>query len=57
VTDARTRKGVHGVQAKYQNQDYLTAKVELKGLDYNEAKHRVKPKLTSPRAESCGQGH
>src|SRR5260370_3334455 len=39
VTDTRTRKGVHGLLAKYQKQDRLTARVEVKKLDYD-GEHR-----------------
>jgi outer membrane protein assembly complex protein YaeT len=46
VTDARTRKGVHGLLAKYQKQDRLTARVELKKLDYDAAHRRVHPNLS-----------
>ena len=45
VTDARTRKGVHGLLAKYQKQDRLTARVELKKLDYDAAHRRIHPNL------------
>ena len=54
VTDARTRKGVHGLLAKYQKQDRLTARVELKNLDYDAAHRRVHPNLsveTGPKVE------
>ena len=46
VTDARTRKGVHGLLSKYQKQDRLTARVELKKLDYDAAHRRVHPNLS-----------
>ena len=46
VTDARTRKGVHGLLAKYQKQDRLTARVELKKLDYDASRRRVHPNLS-----------
>ena len=46
VTDARTRKGVHGLLAKYQKQDRLTARVELKKLDYDAERRRVRPSLS-----------
>jgi len=45
VNDSRTRKGVQGVQRKYQNQDRLKAQVELKKLDYDAQHRRVKPTL------------
>ena len=54
VTDARTRKGVHGLLAKYQKQNRLTARVELKKLDYDAQRRRVTPNLsvdTGPRVE------
>jgi outer membrane protein insertion porin family len=44
VTQARTSGGVQGVLKKYQGQDRLTARVELKDLDY-EPKRRVRPHL------------
>jgi outer membrane protein insertion porin family len=46
VTDARTRKGVHGLLSKYQKQDRLTARVELKKLDYDAARRRVHANLS-----------
>lgn len=54
VTDARTRNGVHGLLAKYQKQDRLTARVELKNLDYDAERRRVHPNLsveTGPKVE------
>ena len=54
VTDARTRNGVHGLLAKYQKQNRLTARVELKKLDYDAALRRVHPNLsveTGPKVE------
>jgi outer membrane protein assembly complex protein YaeT len=54
VTDARTRKGVHSLLAKYQKQDRLTAHVELKKLDYDATHRRVHPNLsvdTGPKIE------
>lgn len=42
VTDARTRNGVQGLLGKYQKQDRLTARVELRKLDYNPQKRRVR---------------
>ena len=46
VSDAKTRKGVHGLLEKYQKQDRLTARVELKKLDYDAQRRRVHPRLT-----------
>ena len=54
VTDARTRNGVHGLLAKYQKQNRLTARVELKKLDYDAEHRRVHPNLsvdTGPKVE------
>jgi outer membrane protein insertion porin family len=54
VTDARTRNGVHGLLAKYQKQNRLTARVELKKLDYDAERRRVRPNLsvqTGPKIE------
>ena len=54
VTDARTRGGVHGLLAKYQKKDRLTARVELKKLDYDAERRRVTPNLsvdTGPKVE------
>jgi Outer membrane protein/protective antigen OMA87 len=45
VTDSRTRHGVQGIQGKYQQQDRLTARVELQKLDYDPARRRVRPNL------------
>jgi outer membrane protein assembly complex protein YaeT len=45
VTDSRTRKGVQGVLGKYEQQDRLTAKVELSKLDYDATHRRVRPNL------------
>jgi outer membrane protein assembly complex protein YaeT len=45
VTDARTRMGVQSLRGKYESQDRLTAKVDVKGLDYNAATRRVRPSL------------
>ena len=45
VTEARTRAGVQGIQKRYQKKQRLTAKVELKSLDYDPAPHQVKPAL------------
>ena len=46
VTDARTQKGIQGILAKYQNQDRLTARVELEKLDYDAERRRVRPNLS-----------
>ena len=46
VTDARTRKGLQGVLAKYQKQDRLTAHVDLEKLDYDAQRRRVRPTLS-----------
>ncbi|HEY2124504.1 MAG TPA: POTRA domain-containing protein, partial [Chthoniobacterales bacterium] len=46
VSDVRTRNGVAGVQNKYQQKDRLTAKVELRDLEYDSAKRRVRPHLS-----------
>src|SRR6266567_4240958 len=35
VTDSRTHKGVHNLLVRYQNQDRLKARVEVKKLDYD----------------------
>ena len=54
VTDARTRNGVHGLLAKYQKQNRLTARVELKKLDYDAEHRRIHPNLsvdTGPKVE------
>jgi outer membrane protein insertion porin family len=45
VTDARTRRGVQGVLGKYQKKEHLTARVELKKLDYDAERRRVRPQL------------
>jgi len=45
VTDARTRKGVQGVQNKYGQQDRLLARVELQKLEYDKQRRRVRPNL------------
>jgi outer membrane protein assembly complex protein YaeT len=46
VTDRRTRKGVQDLLVKYQNQDRLTARVDLQKLDYDERRRRVRPSLS-----------
>ncbi len=46
VTDSRTRKGVQGLLGKYQSQDRLTAKVEIRKLDYDPDRRRLRPQLT-----------
>jgi outer membrane protein insertion porin family len=45
VTSSRTRGGVNGVLKKYSKKDRLMAKVELKDLDYDTARRRVRPRL------------
>ena len=45
VTDARTAGGVHGLLAKYDQQNRLMAKVELEQSRYDSAKNRVHPSL------------
>ncbi len=45
VTSARTRGGVQGVLNKYGGKDRLMARVELKKLDYEAARRRVRPEL------------
>jgi len=45
VTQSRTSTGVRAIQQKYEGQGRLTAKVDLTGVDYDEARRRVKPKL------------
>ena len=46
VTDSRTRTGVQGLLGKYQSQDRLTARVELRKLDYDAKRRRVRPELS-----------
>ncbi len=46
VTDSRTRRGVQGVQSKYESKGRLTAKVHLDQLDYDARRRRVRPSLT-----------
>ena len=45
VTSSRTRGGVQGVVKKYGGKDRLMAKVELKKLDYDDTRRRVRPDL------------
>ncbi len=45
VTDTRTHNGVQGVLGKYAGQDRLTARVDLKKLDYDREHNRVRPNL------------
>jgi len=45
VTDSRTRRGVQAILGKYQKKDRLTAHVELKDLQFDPARRRVKPVL------------
>lgn len=47
VTDARTRGGVQGVLKKYQQQERLMARVELKNLDYDAERRRVQATLAA----------
>ncbi|HTM50167.1 MAG TPA: BamA/TamA family outer membrane protein [Bryobacteraceae bacterium] len=46
VTDSLTRKGVQGLLGKYQKDDRLKATVELKKLDYDASRRRVRPNLS-----------
>ena len=46
VTDARTRQGIQGIRAQYQNKGRLTARVDLEKLDYDASRRRVRPNLT-----------
>ena len=45
VTSARTRDGVQGLLNKYGSQERLLAHVELKKLDYDAQRRRVRPNL------------
>ena len=45
VTESLTRKGLDGIQKKYQGKDRLTATVDLQGMDYNPSTRRLQPKL------------
>ena len=45
VTALRTHKGVQGILAKYQKQGRLRAAVDLKNLDYDAKRRRVRPAL------------
>jgi outer membrane protein assembly complex protein YaeT len=45
VTDARTRKGVQNLLAKYEKQNRLLARVELKKLDYDYERRQLHPNL------------
>jgi outer membrane protein assembly complex protein YaeT len=45
VTEARTRQGVASVQNKLEGQNRLTAKVQLKNLDYDSQHRKVTPTL------------
>lgn len=54
VTDSRTNEGVLHVQNKLESHDHLIAKVELKNLDYDAQRRRVRPELDiqpGPRVE------
>lgn len=46
VTEARTRNGIRGLLGKYEKQDRLKARVELKKLDYDPQHRRVHPNLS-----------
>ncbi len=43
VTSARTRAGVQSLQARYQKDDRLLARVELQRVEYDAANHRAIP--------------
>ena len=43
VTDSRTRSGLQAIRSRYQNKERLTAKVELKSLDYDASTRKVTP--------------
>jgi outer membrane protein insertion porin family len=45
VSSSRTRGGVQGVLNKYGGKDRLMARVELKNLDYDASRRRVRPDL------------
>jgi outer membrane protein insertion porin family len=45
VSEQRTRSAVRGVLRKYQRQERLMAQVEIRGLEYEKDKRRVKPTL------------
>lgn len=45
VTDTGTRKGLDGIQKKYQSKDRLTATVDLKGMKYDPKRRRLQPTL------------
>jgi outer membrane protein assembly complex protein YaeT len=45
VTDARTRAGIQGIQARYQKDNRLTNRVELENLDYDAERRRVQPTI------------
>ena len=45
VSSSRTRSGVQGVLNKYGGKDRLMARVELKNLDYDASRRRVRPDL------------
>lgn len=54
VTDARTHDGILAIQSKLESRNRLTAKVELKSLDYDPQTRRVKPEVdiqAGPRVE------
>ncbi len=45
VTESRTRSGVQGIEKRLQKQKRLTAKVELKSMNYDATTHQVKPAI------------
>lgn len=45
VTSSRTQGGLQGVQKEYGNKNRLMARVELKNLDYDPERRRVRPDL------------
>lgn len=45
VTEARTRSGITGIHKKYQSKDRLMAKVNLKSMPYDAAKHTATPNI------------
>ena len=45
VTQARTEKGIDGIENKYAKKERLTASVNLTGIDYDPLTNRAKPHL------------
>ncbi|HME09127.1 MAG TPA: POTRA domain-containing protein [Bryobacteraceae bacterium] len=45
VTESRTRGGVQGIEKRLQKKKRLSAKVELKSMDYDATTHQVKPAI------------